>query len=106
VLFLCARPPVRYCDCRQIIRVAQLTNHILVGHRFNIRHGPHVSRPYLNLPARRLTVVFLEFHRRPTLQLSSSVVLVVVCLKLLNSDFTYSPPSRQLSIGIGAQHFN
>jgi hypothetical protein len=61
------------CVCgRQIVGVAQLTNRILVSHRFYVRHGPHVSRPYPNLPARRLTVVFLEIPRRPISQLSSS----------------------------------
>jgi hypothetical protein len=64
----CARPS-HHC---QIVGVAQLTNRILVSHRFHIYHGPHVSRPYPNLLARRLTVVFLEIPRRPTLRLSSS----------------------------------
>jgi hypothetical protein len=67
-----ARLPVRCRDCHQIIGVAQLINRILVGHQFHIRHGPHVSRPYPNLPARRLTVVFLEIPCRPTSRLSSS----------------------------------
>jgi hypothetical protein len=78
VLFLCARSPVHCRDCRRIIGVAQLPNRILVGHRFHIRHGPHVSCPYPNLPARRLIVVFLVFPRRPTSRLNSSVVLVAV----------------------------
>jgi hypothetical protein len=68
------RPPVCVCcrDCRQIIGVSQLTSHILVDYQFHIRHGPHVSRPYPNLPARRLTIMFLEIPCRPTSRLSSS----------------------------------
>jgi hypothetical protein len=58
----CAHPS-HHC---QIVRVAQLTNRILVSHRCHVRYDPHVSCPYPNLPARRLTVVFLEIPRRPT----------------------------------------
>jgi hypothetical protein len=65
-------PCTRAASSSHRAQLAQLTNHILVGHRFHICHGPYVSCPYPNLSAHRLTVVFLVFLRWLTSPVSSN----------------------------------